>query len=628
MKIYAVSIENFRGISYTKLVLPDHAVLIGDNNTGKSSVLEAIDLTLGPDRLSRRPPVDEHDFFEGKYLPVGAAPAEEGAMPEEAVIVEAPKITVEVTIVGLSEEQKARFGGNIEWLNIDTGQFFTEANPAGVDASNIKAALRVTFIGNYDPEEDDFTGNTFYSRSLTEGEKPEPFSKKDKQHCGFLFLRSLRTGSRALSLEHGSLLDIILRLKEIRPQMWESTIGTLAAFDVASDPTIGISGVLDSIDKSLKKYVPREWGVKPHLKVSNLTREHLRKVVTAFIATGDGDHAAPFFRQGTGTINMLVLAMLSQIAEDKQNVIFAMEEVETAIPPYAQKRIVHELRKLAAQSIVTSHSPYVLEEFKLDETVILSRANDGVLGQAQISLPDSVKHKRYRQEFRTRFCEGLLSRRVLIAEGATEASAFPVAARRLSELNPATYASLEALGICIIDAGTESQIADLAGLYKGLGKRTFGLCDKQTDPAKAAIEAQVERLFMHEEKGIEDLILKNTTQDALERFSDALDWPPHILTKYPDPKANVIAALKEYFGWAKGNWGVADFLGQCSETEIPSWIRDACIALKAICDPPPALPIPLAPPVPPLAPALPVPPSPSPSPPAVSGGQASAASNA
>jgi len=34
---------------------------------------------------------------------------------------------------------------------------------------------------------------------------------------------------------------------------------------------------------------------------------------------------------------MLVLAMLSQIAEDKQNVIFAMEEAETAIPPYAPK---------------------------------------------------------------------------------------------------------------------------------------------------------------------------------------------------------------------------------------------------------------------------------------------------
>jgi len=587
MKIYSIAIENFRGIRSAKLVLPDHAVLIGDNNTGKSSVLEAIDLVLGPDRLNRRPPVDEHDFYRGKYLAVAAEGAPEGAAPADA-----PKITVEVTITGLSAEQQARFGDYVEWLKTSTGEFYAAPDPAGVDAADISAALRVTFIGAYDLDEDDFDGATYFTRSFTESDTPTPFSKKDKQHCGFLFLRSLRTGSRALSLEHGSLLDIILRLKEIRPQMWEDTISTLAKFDVASDPELGISGVLESINKSLKKYVPREWGAKPHLKVSSLTREHLRKVVTAFIATGNGDHAAPYFRQGTGTINLLVLAMLSQIAEDKQNVIFAMEEAETAIPPYAQKRIVHELRKLSAQAIFTSHSPYVLEEFSLDETVILSRSDDGMLTQAKIALPESVKHKSYRQEFRTRFCEGLLSRRVLIAEGATEATSFPVAARRLAELNPATYASVEALGVCVIDAGGESRIADLAGLYKTLGKRIFALCDKQTDAEKAAIEAQVEHLFMHDEKGVENLILKNTTQAALERFADSLDWPPHLLAKYQDPKAQAVAALMDYFSWSKGNWGIAEFLAQCHENEIPAWLREACVTLKNLCDPPPPPPEP------------------------------------
>ena len=587
MKIYSIAIENFRGIRSAKLVLPDHAVLIGDNNTGKSSVLEAIDLVLGPDRLNRRPPVDEHDFYQGKYLAVAAEGVPEGAAPADA-----PKITVEVTITGLSAEQQARFGDYVEWLKTSTGEFYAAPDPAGVDAADISAALRVTFIGAYDLDEDDFDGATYFTRSFTESDTPTPFSKKDKQHCGFLFLRSLRTGSRALSLEHGSLLDIILRLKEIRPQMWEDTISTLAKFDVASDQELGISGVLESINKSLKKYVPREWGAKPHLKVSSLTREHLRKVVTAFIATGNGDHAAPYFRQGTGTINLLVLAMLSQIAEDKQNVIFAMEEAETAIPPYAQKRIVHELRKLSAQAIFTSHSPYVLEEFSLDETVILSRSDDGMLTQAKIALPESVKHKSYRQEFRTRFCEGLLSRRVLIAEGATEATSFPVAARRLAELNPATYASVEALGVCVIDAGGESRIADLARLYKTLGKRIFALCDKQTDAEKAAIEAQVEHLFMHDEKGVENLILKNTTQAALERFADSLDWPPHLLAKYQDPKAQAVAALMDYFSWSKGNWGIAEFLAQCHENEIPAWLREACVTLKNLCDPPPPPPEP------------------------------------
>lgn len=313
------------------------------------------------------------------------------------------------------------------------------------------------------------------------------FYKKDKQVCGFLYLRSLRTGSRALSLERGSLLDIILRLKEVRPQMWEDTIGTLADYSVASDPALGISGILESINTALKKYVPKEWGVEPELRVSNLTREHLRKVITAFIATGDGGHAAPFYRQGTGTINMLVLAMLSQIAEDKQNVIFAMEEPETAVPPYAQKRIVHEIKKLASQTLFTSHSPYVLEEFTPDETVVLSRNTKGELIQSAITLPESVKPKRYRHEFRTRFCEGLLARRILVAEGATEAASFPSVCRRLAELNPAIYISLEALGICTIDAGGETSIPDIARLYKGLGKRTFAICDKQSASNKAAI---------------------------------------------------------------------------------------------------------------------------------------------
>src|SRR5260363_133532 len=89
------------------------------------------------------------------------------------------------------------------------------------------------------------------------------FQKKEKQICGFLYLRSLRTGSRALSLERGSLLDIILRLEEVRPQMWEDTISMLASYSVASDPKLGISGVLEGINTSLKRYVPKEWGVEP-----------------------------------------------------------------------------------------------------------------------------------------------------------------------------------------------------------------------------------------------------------------------------------------------------------------------------------------------------------------------------
>ena len=187
--------------------------------------------------------------------------------------------------------------------------------------------------------------------------------------------------------------------------MWENALNDLSKINIANDPTLGITPILQSINTALKKFVPKEWGAEPHLKISNLTREHLRKFITAFIPTGEGEHAAPFYHQGTGTINMLLLAMLSEIAKDKQNVIFAMEEPETAIPPYAQKCIVHEVRSLASQTLLTSHSSYVLEEFSLEETIILRRNINGVLTQKPVILPDNVKLKRYRQEFRTRFCD-------------------------------------------------------------------------------------------------------------------------------------------------------------------------------------------------------------------------------
>jgi len=317
-----------------------------------------------------------------------------------------------------------------------------------------------------------------------------------------------------------------------------------------------------------------------------MTREHLRKIITAFIATGTKGHSAPFYRQGTGTINILVLALLSQIAEEKQNVIFAMEEPEIAIPPYTQKQIIHKVRELSAQSLFSTHSPYVIEEFDLAQTIVLSRNDSGILKQTEVQLPDGIKLKTYRQEFRQKFSEGLLSRRIIIAEGRTEASCLPAVARKLHELNPDKYSSLEALGICVIDAGGESKIAALAELYKKLDKIIFALCDKQSKENKELIEGNVDKLFMHSESGIEKLIIENTKTKAMKRFSDLLDWPPHILKKYPKPKQEIKKALLKYFSWAKGNWGIADYLSQCDESEIPKWLCDVCIEIKNLCESP------------------------------------------
>ena len=181
----------------------------------------------------------------------------------------------------------------------------------------------------------------------------------------------------------------------------------------------------------------------------------------------------------------------------------------------------------------------------------------------------------------------------MLAEGATEAAAMPAVARRLAELNPVSYKSLEALGICTVDAGTQSQIADLGSFYRSLNKVVFAVCDHQTAEGQANIEANVDKLFMHPEAGFEALVLNNAPQPAKDRFVASLTWPPHLITKYPDPASDPDNALMDYFSWSKGNWGISDFLFQCTEAEIPQWIRDTLASLRELCDPPPQPPNPV-----------------------------------
>ena len=61
MRVRLLEIENFRGITTGRVVFRQHTLLIGGNNIGKSTVCEALELVLGPERMSRRPVVDEHD---------------------------------------------------------------------------------------------------------------------------------------------------------------------------------------------------------------------------------------------------------------------------------------------------------------------------------------------------------------------------------------------------------------------------------------------------------------------------------------------------------------------------------------------------------------------------------------
>lgn len=503
MRIRRVNISNFRGIKSASVLMEGNTVFVGDNNSGKSTILEAIDLVMGPDRLSRHPIIDEHDFYAGEYI-------------KNSTLVE---IIVEVVVTDLNEDQIIHFGNHIEWWDESTKNILEGPPPQNTDLQTVISALRLQFTGIYDSEEDDFSGQTYFSETLREGSQPEIFHKRDKRKCGFLYLRTLRTGSRALSLERGSLLDIILQLKELRPKMWEDIILQLKSVSVAGKPELGIDDILVSVQNSLSNIVSFESADKPQIRVSNLTREHLRKILTVFMGSGafceDGtEYMTPYYHQGTGTVNILVLSLLSMIAEMKENVIFAMEEPEIALPPHVQKRVVLSVIEKSTQSLFTSHSPYVLEEFSPNNILTISKS-DGILVAIPAGKPPAVKDKAYRQELRKRFCESLFARRVLIVEGKTEYDVYISAARKLQEIHPNKNYSFELLGIAVVNAETDSQVEALGQYYKGLKKTVYAVFDKQEATISEKIRSIVDYPYEANEHGIENVVIKGVDASTL-----------------------------------------------------------------------------------------------------------------
>ena len=106
MKVVRLKITNFRSIKSAELHFDGHTLFVGPNNVGKSTICEALDLVLGPDRISRFPPVEEFDFHNAHYL---APAAVEGEEPTPV------PIKIEVVLVDINPEVENRCGQHLEF---------------------------------------------------------------------------------------------------------------------------------------------------------------------------------------------------------------------------------------------------------------------------------------------------------------------------------------------------------------------------------------------------------------------------------------------------------------------------------------------------------------------------------
>src|ERR1017187_5629389 len=265
--------------------------------------------------------------------------------------------------------------------------------------------------------------------------------------------------------------------------MWQDTLKRLRELD----PAIGEIEQLKGVSKEIRERMAQFVNLAPGDDAtgffsSDLTREHLREVVRLFVSAEPSTYLLPFQRLGTGSVNLLVFALLTFIAElkDKQAVIFAMEEPEIALPPHTQRRVTRFVLSQMGQAIVTSHSPYVIEQFQPEQIVVLARPGLGKLSGTPIDL-QGIKPKVFARE-RRQFAEAILANAIFVVEGATEAAIFPAASSVLEQdLGAEVYSHFDIAGVTIFDAGGDGSTPQYGPCFAALGKLAFCFYDKRSE---------------------------------------------------------------------------------------------------------------------------------------------------
>lgn len=597
MRIQILDIKNFRGIASGHVIFKKHSLLVGGNNIGKSTVCEALELVLGPERLYHRPVIDEHDFYRGRYQ------KDDGSFL---------KIVIRVVLTSLNLKQQLRFHQHLRLWNEDELTFVDEEvdGISHADDPNVDWALPVVFIGRYDPEEDDFVGDTFFDHllddpdSLSDEEKASLgqgrsiFTRAHKRDCGFIYLRALRTGSRALSLQRGSLLDTILRLGEQGgANMWPAALRSLKELN----PAIGEIRQLKSIRAQLQERLGRfinlaSEGDQTSFYASDLTRDNLREVVKLFIATWPSNYPVPFSRQGTGSVNLLVFALLTMIADLKEqnSAIFVMEEPEIALPPHIQRRVVKYVLQEMGQSIVTSHSPYIIEQYEAENVVVLGRDDKSCFTGKPIDR-SAIEQKNYRAQ-RRQFAEAILSRAVFVVEGATEVAAVNATSIALERFH-AGYSHIDLSGVSLFNAGGDQEAPKYGPIFKALGKPVFGMRDKpnrQDQPGTRDNIDAYDKFWESPESGVERILVDQVPESVLHGFfkkvSPRPDYPANCgynaSMEGKELKALAQKVLKARKGDSYGYGYAAILIEQCqSENELPSFIRYALLYIDRYLTP-------------------------------------------
>jgi len=277
------------------------------------------------------------------------------------------------------------------------------------------------------------------------------------------------------------------------------------------------SKVLTHLKSNLGELYKILFGEKESVELSPVSRKlrDLTKGIDVNFATKDAQ-AFPLSRHGMGTRSMASIFVFrafmewqTENAEDEAvHPMLALEEPEAHLHPQAQRVLFGQIRDIPGQVIISTHSPYVTTQAKIDNLRCFQKNGaDTIVSGIDTSEFKPEDHQKIKWKVLNTRGDMLFAKALILFEGETEEQAMPIYAQEYWGRSP------HELGLNFVAVGGKgAAYLPFLRLSQGLGINWYIFSDGEEN-TKRELYKELAKVIPDMQKAPENVIILPGSQN-------------------------------------------------------------------------------------------------------------------